>query len=68
MSNPGGYKQLSEELEIIVEKLQSNNLDVDQTINEYQRGVEIINQLEKYLKTAQNKISKISQKNLITKK
>ncbi|MHB1865092.1 MAG: exodeoxyribonuclease VII small subunit [Candidatus Saccharimonadales bacterium] len=56
------YRKLNKQLEVIIDKLQSDELDVDQTIDEYQKGVVIIEQLEKYLQAAQNKITKINQK------
>ncbi len=68
MSEVNNYRQLNKELEIILDKLQSSDLDVDQIINEYQKGIDIVDQLEKYLKTAQNKITKINQSKPKTKK
>lgn len=67
MAQANNYRQLNQELETIVEKLQSEDLDVDQVISQYQRGVAIIDQLQKYLKSAQNNIVKINQKRSKTK-
>lgn len=67
MAQANNYRQLNQELETIVEKLQSEDLDVDQVISQYQRGVAIIDQLQKYLKSAQNNIIKINQKRSKTK-
>ena len=61
MTSTKSYRQLNEELEVIITKLQEDDLDVDQIINHYQRGIEITSQLEKYLQTALNKISKVNQ-------
>lgn len=68
MSEPTNYRKLNDQLEVIIEKLQSDDLDVDETIKEYQKGIEIVDELEKYLDTARNKITKISQNNTKTKK
>ena len=54
------YKKLNSELESILEKLRSNDLDIDESIKLYERGSEIIKILEDYLKNAENKIKKIT--------
>ncbi len=53
------YAGLSQELNEILTKLQSSDLDIDEAIKLYERGLNIANQLEKYLKTAENKITKL---------
>ena len=53
------YKDLNRELEEILNDLQSNDQDLDKTLLRYKRGVEIINQLNKYLKDAELQIKKI---------
>jgi exodeoxyribonuclease VII small subunit len=68
MSQDSSYRSLNKELEVVIEKLQSSDLDVDQIITEYQKGIIVIDELEKYLKSAQNKISRINPKNLKPKK
>ena len=68
MSQPISFKELNNELETILEKLQSSELDVDQILVEYQKGIEIVEQLEKYLETARNKITKINKKSPKAKK
>lgn len=47
------------ELDEILTKLQSNDLDVDEAIKLYERGMEVAKEIEKYLKEAENKITKI---------
>lgn len=59
MDKSKSFRQMSEELEAIIDKIQASNLDVDQIIKEYERGTEVINKLEKYLSDAQNKINKL---------
>jgi exodeoxyribonuclease VII small subunit len=68
MSQTRSYKQLNQELEAVLDRLQSSDLDVDQIINEYQKGIDIVEELEKYVKSAQNKITKINQKSTKSKK
>ena len=62
MSNQKSYRQLNEELETVISKLQSSDLDVDEVISEYQKGIELVKELEKYLKNAQNKVVKLTKK------
>ncbi len=51
---------MSDQLEAILAKLESGDLDVDQAIKQYQKGMELVKQLEKQLKTAENKITKVT--------
>ena len=55
------YKQLSEELETILNKLQSGELDIDDAIKQYEQGMAIVQQLQTYLKQAENKVTKVKQ-------
>lgn len=55
------YRLLSEELETILNSLQSAELDIDESLKCYERGVAIIKQLEACLQTAENKVAKIKQ-------
>lgn len=56
------YRDLTSELEAIVSELNEDGIDVDSAMQKYERGLEIITALEKYLKTAENKIEKLSTK------
>jgi exodeoxyribonuclease VII small subunit len=53
------YEQLRAELDSIVAELQRDDLDVDKALEYYRRGLELVKQLEKYLKTAENKVRDI---------
>lgn len=53
------YKALSSELDEILSKLQSADLDVDEAVKMYERGMTIAKELEAYLKEAENKVTKI---------
>lgn len=53
------YQNLSSELESILARLQSADLDIDEAVKAYERGMTIAKELEVYLKTAENKITKI---------
>lgn len=56
------YKALQTELDGILDKLQNAEFDIDEAIKSYERGMEIITQLEAYLKQAENKVTKLQTK------
>lgn len=56
---PNSYNDQKEELDDILVKLQDVKIDIDEAIKYYQRGIEIIKSMEKYLHTAENKIRQI---------
>ena len=56
------YQQLSTELESIIVELQSADSDIDLAIKHYERGLEVVKQLDDYLKTADNKITELKAK------
>ena len=60
MSKELDYRTMSDELETIVAALQQDDIDVDEAMQKYERGLELIKTLEKYLKTAENKIEKLN--------
>jgi exodeoxyribonuclease VII small subunit len=53
------YKKLSAELDEVLAKLQSADLDVDEAVKAYERGMKLAKELEAYLKEAENKITKV---------
>lgn len=53
------YEQLRAELDSVVTELQRDDLDVDKALEYYQRGLELVKQLGKYLSTAENKVRDI---------
>jgi len=53
------YKALNRELDDILVKLQSEDLDVDAAVELYERGIKITKEIEAYLQDAENKVSKI---------
>lgn len=54
------YRQLSEELSTVLDWFDSQEADLDEALAKYQQAMELIKQMEAYLKTATNKIRKIS--------
>lgn len=56
------YQELKSELDDIMLSLQQDDMDVDKALAQYQRGLELVQQLEGYLKQAENKITEIKAK------
>lgn len=56
------YRALNNELETILSDLETNDLEIDEAIKQYQRGTEIVTQLQEYLKIAENKVKKVTTK------
>lgn len=59
MAKEINYRELSTELDEILGKLQSGDLDIDEALKLYERGMVIVKDLESYLKDAENKVTKI---------
>ncbi|HET7059790.1 MAG TPA: exodeoxyribonuclease VII small subunit [Candidatus Saccharimonadales bacterium] len=53
------YEELRAELDSVLAELQREDLDVDKALEYYQRGLELVRQLQKYLKSAENKVRDI---------
>ena len=56
------YEELKAELDTILSELQHSDIDVDQTLAKYQRGLELVKQLQSQLVDAENTISKLQAK------
>lgn len=59
MSKSNDYQALSKELDEIMNKLQGEDITIDDAVSHYERGMEIVKQLETQLKEAENKVTKI---------
>lgn len=53
------YRQMSEELDKILDSLQGANIDIDEAVKYYERGMALVKKLENYLHGAENRISTI---------
>ena len=56
------YGELSAELAEIMEWFEGGEVDLDEALVKYQQASQLVEQMEKYLKTAANKIKKINTK------
>jgi exodeoxyribonuclease VII small subunit len=54
------YPQLSKELTELLEWFENEDLDLDKAVAKYEQAVKLLAEMENYLKTAQNKVKKIS--------
>jgi exodeoxyribonuclease VII small subunit len=53
------YATLSRELDEVMAKLQHDDITVDEAITAYERGMQLIAELQAYLQEAENKVQKI---------
>ena len=56
---PPNYEELKRELDEIQERLQHEDLSVDTALKDYRRGLELVQELEAYLESAENTIKEI---------
>ena len=59
MKQEANYQKLNQQLEEILDELQAADLDVDDAVEKYKKGMKIISQLEAHLTQAENKIKKV---------
>jgi exodeoxyribonuclease VII small subunit len=62
MSANKNYNEMQNELNQIIDDLQSGNIDVDNAMTKYDRGQLLIKDIGDYLKKAENKITNIKNK------
>lgn len=53
------YQKMADELSVLVEWFESDQVDLDQAVDKYQQAMELLKEMEDYLKTAENKVLKI---------
>ena len=56
MTGKKSYKQLQEELDELLEQLQSAELDIDKALILHKEGERLVGELESYLKNAKNEV------------
>lgn len=56
------YARLEAELQEIINWFESGNSDVDLAVKKYERGLELVGQLEKYLGQAENTVRELKAK------
>jgi len=61
-SQPESYKQLSEQLAETLAWFESEDIDLDKAIAKYEEAMRLLQKMETYLKSAENKIQKLAAK------
>jgi exodeoxyribonuclease VII small subunit len=56
------YRKLNDELDTILERLQSGELGIDEAMPAYERGMQLVKELETYLQSAENRITELQAK------
>jgi exodeoxyribonuclease VII small subunit len=56
------YSTLKAELDQVMAELQREDLAVDAALKYYERGLELVHQLEQYLQTAENRVVQLKAK------
>jgi exodeoxyribonuclease VII small subunit len=56
------YKQLAEELEKLVDWFEGDEVNLDDAVIKYEQALELLAQMERHLKTAENKVKNIALK------
>ena len=54
------YQTMNAKLAEIIEWFESDKVNLDEAIEKYEQALALIGEIEKYLKTAENKIKKIT--------
>ncbi len=53
------FQELSQELDEVMSNLQAEDIDIEDAVKAYERGMTIVQELEKQLKITENKVKKI---------
>ena len=56
------YRKLNDELDEILERLQGGELSIDEAVPAYERGMQLVKELEAYLQSAENRITEVQAK------
>jgi exodeoxyribonuclease VII small subunit len=56
------YQQMAEQLAELIDWFESDKVNLDEAVTKYAQAMELLEQMENHLKTAENKIKKISAK------
>jgi len=56
------YSQMLSELQKIIDWFEGEEVDLDEAVKKFEKANKLVDDLEKYLKTAENKIRKVATK------
>lgn len=60
--SPPSYQALNEELEVILADLQRDDTNIDAVIKQYERGLELVRQLQQHLENTENTVATLKAK------
>lgn len=60
--NLRNYQKMNTELAEIIEWFESDKVNLDEAVAKYEQALKLVSEIKTYLKSAQNKIKKISTK------
>lgn len=58
MASKKSFSKLREELDELLQWFDNDDIDVDEAIVNYEKAIKLTNEIEEYLKFAENKIKK----------
>lgn len=61
MAKKESYDDIMENLQVILKKMESNELPLEDLMKEYEMGVKLVNKLYKNLDTLEGKLTKIKE-------
>lgn len=59
MTSKKSYQQLKQELDAVMLWFESDEVNVDEAVAKYEQGLKLVQELETYLQTVENKIKKV---------
>jgi exodeoxyribonuclease VII small subunit len=59
-NQPKNYQQLSEELNQLIDWFEGDAVNLDEAVDKYEQAMALLKRMEEHLKTAENKVKKIS--------
>jgi len=59
---PKTYQQMADELNSLIEWFESDSVNWDEAVGKYEQAMELLAQMENFLKAAENKVKKIAVK------
>jgi exodeoxyribonuclease VII small subunit len=62
MTTKPDYSELQIELDSLLDKLQQDDISVEDALKAYERGMELVGELERVLSETENKITKLKKK------
>ncbi len=62
MSDKQSYQRLKSQLDNVLNRLQAEDVDIDEAVKLHEQGQQLVKQLEKYLEATSLKITKLSKK------